>query len=84
MAITIKRTKNERGVALGSLKVGDTFLYDNRVGVMIDRNGLAFPLDLTTCRNFHRNHCGNTYTGELDNDVLVLPIDIEVTYKVVG
>lgn len=84
MAIKITRTKNERGVKLGSLNIGDTFLFDNRVGVMIDRNGHAFPLDLTTCRNFRRNHCGNTYTGELDSDVIVLPVEIEMTYKVVG
>lgn len=84
MAIKISRTKNERGVKLGSLNIGDTFLYDNRVGVMIDRNGHAFPLDLTTCRNFRRNVCGNVYTGELDNDVIVLPVEVEMTYKVVG
>lgn len=84
MAISIKRTKNERGVKLGSLHVGDTFLYDNRVGVMIDRNGHVSPLDLATCCLFRRNRCGNTYTGELDNDVIVLPIEIEMTYKVVG
>ncbi len=84
MAITIKRVKNERGVKLGSLNIGDTFLYDNRVGVMIDRNGYAFPLDLTTCHGFRRNHCANTYTGEMDNDVVVLPVEIEMTYKVVG
>ena len=84
MAIIIKRAKNERGVKLGSLRIGDTFLYDNRVGVMIDRNGHAFPLDLTTCTSFRRNHCGNTYTGELDNDVTVLPVEVEMTYKVMG
>lgn len=84
MSITIKREKNNRGVKLGSLNIGDTFIYDNRVGVMIDRNGHAFPLDLTTCRNFRRNHCGNTYTGELDNDVVVLPVEVEMTFKVVG
>lgn len=84
MAITIKRMKNERGVKLGSLRIGDTFLYDNRVGVMIDINGIGFPIDLTACRVFRRNHCGNTYTGELDNDVLVVPVDVELTYKVVG
>lgn len=84
MAITIKRGKDERGVKLGSLEVGDTFLYDNRVGVIVERNGHSFALDLTTCRNFRRTHRGNTYTGELDNDVLVLPIEVEMTYKVVG
>lgn len=84
MAISIKRVKNERGVNLGSLNVGDTFLYDNRVGVMVNHNGYTFPLDLTTCNNFRRNLCNNTYTGELDDDVIVLPIEIEMTYKVVG
>lgn len=84
MAIEIKRVKNDRGVKLGSLNIGDTFLYDNRVGVMIDRNGHAFPLDLTTCRSFRRNHCDNTYTGELDNDVIVLPVEVELSYRVVG
>lgn len=84
MAINIKRVKNERGVALYTLKVGDTFLYDNRVGVIASRKGHDFPLDLTTCHNFRRNHCGNTYTGELDNDVIVLPVEVEMTYKVMG
>lgn len=84
MAIKISRAKNERGVELGSLRIGDTFLYDNRVGVMVDRNGHAFPLDLTTCHNFRRNVCGNVYTGELDPETIVLPVDVEMTYKVVG
>lgn len=84
MAITIKRMKNERGVKLGSLNIGDTFLYDNRVGLMVERNGHAFPIDLTTCHNFRCNHCGNTYTGELDDNVIVLPVEVEMTYKVVG
>jgi len=89
MAITIKREKNERGVKLSSLKVGDTFLYDNRVGVMVERNGHAFPIDMTTCGNFrvidprywrnaeHRN-------GELPPEAIVLPISVELSYKVVG
>lgn len=84
MAITIKRVKNERGVELGSLLVGDTFLYDNRVGVMVERNGHPFPLDLTTCTTFHRNHSGNLYTGDLNDDIIVLPVEVEMTYKVVG
>lgn len=84
MAISIKRVKNERGVKLGSLRIGDTFLYDNRVGVMIACDGYMVPLDLTACIKFRRNHCGDTYTGELDNDVIVLPVEVEMTYKVVG
>lgn len=83
MAIVFKREKNERGVKLGSLKVGDTFLYDNRVGVMVERNGHAFALDLTTCGNFRYNNV-RQYSSELEPDEIVVPITIEMHYKVVG
>ena len=83
MAIVFKREKNERGVKLGSLKVGDTFLYDNRVGVMVERNGHAFALDLTTCGNFKYNNV-RQHSSELSVDEIVLPITIEMHYKVVG
>lgn len=81
MAITINRVKNERGVKLGTLDVGDTFLYDNRIGVIVGRNGHCFPLDLTTCGDFRRS---TRSSGELSIDDVVLPIDIEISYKVVG
>jgi len=88
MAITIKREKNNRGIKLSSLKVGDTFLYDNRVGVVVERNGHQFYLDLTTCHNFRKSNDlrWDTYykNNELDPDTLVLPVEIELTYKVVG
>lgn len=87
MAITIKRTKNERGVKLDSLKVGDTFLYDNRIGVMIERNGHAFPIDLTTCGNFRKSslyESKRVYGAELSGSEIVLPVEVEMTYKVVG
>ena len=83
MAINIKRVKNERGVALHTLKVGDTFLCDNRVGVIADRNGLCFPLDLTTCSNFRHRH-GDFCTEELSGSEIVLPVEVEMTYKVMG
>jgi len=81
MGISIRREKNERGVKVGSLKVGDTFLYDNRVGVVVERNGHVFFLDLSTCGNF-RN--GNRFSGELKPEDTVLPIEVKMTYKVVG
>lgn len=88
MAIVFKREKNEHGVKLGSLKVGDTFLYDNRVGVMVERNGHAFALDLTTCGNFRATRSygkWDTFKGpELGTDAIVVPITIEMTYEVVG
>lgn len=83
MGITIKRAKNERGVKLGCLNVGDAFLYDNRVGVMVDRNGHTFPLDLLTCGEMH--HRGSyPYGPTLEPEAIVLPITVELTYKVVG
>ena len=88
MAIEIKRVKNERGVKLGSLKLGDTFLYDNRVGVMVERNGHAFALDLTTCGNFKATRSYGKWDAykapELDPETIVLPVEVEMTYKVVG
>lgn len=88
MAITIKREKNNRGVPLRGLQVGATFLYDNRVGVVVERNGHQFYLDLTTCHNFRKNDDlrWDTYykNNELDPETIVLPIEVELTYKVVG
>ena len=89
MAITISREKNERGVKLCTLKVGDTFLYDNRIGVIVERNGHVFPLDLTTCGNFRvidpTFRSSVSYKNqELPFTAIVLPISIEMTYKVVG
>lgn len=88
MAIKISREKNERGVTLGSLKVGDTFFYDNRVGVMVERNGHAFALDLTTCANFRATRSygkwDNFEAPELTPETIVLPVSVELTYKVVG
>lgn len=84
MAITIKRVKNERGVTLGSLKHGDTFLYDNRVGLVVDRNGHQFFLDLTTASNFRKNIQRYSQGTELAANDVVLPVEVEMTYKVVG
>ena len=87
MAIIITREKNDRGVKLGSLKVGNTFLYDNRVGVMVERNGHAFPIDMTTCSNFRyrtKLNGGHRYDGELQPDTIVLPISVELSYKVMS
>ena len=35
-----------RTVALGSLKLGDTFLFDSRIGMIASRNGHEFPMEL--------------------------------------
>lgn len=89
MAITIKRVKNERGVALHTLKVGDTFLYDNRVGVIASRNGHDFPIELATFREFTKSHpkrewLPHNQSAMLKGSEIVLPVEVEMTYKVVG
>ena len=83
MAITIKREKNERGVKLSSLQVGDTFLHDNRVGVVACHCGNIFPMDLTTCEEMYE-HGTYPFTKRLAPDQIVLPVEIELRYKVVG
>lgn len=85
--LAIGRVKNDRGVKLCSLGIGDTFLYDNRVGIIVEHNGHRFPLDLTTCLNFRKSFViGNKrqYTEELSGSEIVLPVEAELTYKVVG
>lgn len=85
MAISIKRVKNERGVPLHTLKVGDTFLYDNRVGVVASRNGHDFPMEFATCSNFRKTFgAARQYGEELSGSETVLPVAVEMTYKVVG
>ena len=85
--LTIGRVKNDRGVKLCSLDIGDTFLYDNRVGIIVSHEGNRFPLDLTTCIEFRKSFViGNKkqYTEQLSGSEIVLPIEAELTYKVVG
>lgn len=82
MGIKVNRTKHNRGVVLSTLITGDTFIFDNRIGVIVQRNGHTFPLDLTTCCQFTKM---GTFNGtEISPDEIVVPIEIELNYKVVG
>ena len=47
----IKRVKNDKTVRLCDLCVGDTFLYQNKTCMVVDRNGHSFIIDLLTGRN---------------------------------
>lgn len=47
----IKRVKNDKAVRLSDVYVGDTFLYQNKVCMVVDRNGHNFVIDLNTSRN---------------------------------
>lgn len=83
MGITIKRVKNERGVRLGSLNIGDTFLHRNRVGIIVCHAGNKFPLDLSTGNEMYYEG-SFPFVKSMDLDDLVLPIEVELTYKVVS
>ena len=47
----IKRVKNDKSVSLFDLCVGDTILYQNKVCMVVDRNGHSYIVDLNTGRN---------------------------------
>ena len=89
MAITINREKNNRGVPLSTLNVGDTFMYDNRIGVIASRNGHPFPMEFSTCREFSKRRPPREWIPQSTIEMLsltetVLPVEVELAYKVVG
>ena len=47
----IKRVKNDKAVRLSDVYVGDTFLYQNKVCMVVNRNGHDFIVDLNTGRD---------------------------------
>jgi hypothetical protein len=47
----IKRVKNDKAIHLCDVCVGDTFLYQNKVCMVVDRNGHSFIADPNTGRN---------------------------------
>lgn len=47
----IKRVKNDKAVHLSDVCVGDTFLYQNKVCMVVSRNGHDFIVDLNTSCN---------------------------------
>jgi hypothetical protein len=81
--------KENKTVPLGSLKVGDTFIYDNRIGMMVSRNGHCFPLDLTTGTEFWILRPPREWIPD-DNKPTILPscpvakVNCEVRYTIVN
>lgn len=90
MAIKIFETRPpRRTVPLNALAIGDTFLYDDRIGVVVARNGHKFYLDLTTCTNFRHKIIRPLssmvdYGAEIDGNAHVIPVQVNLTYQVVG
>jgi len=78
-----------RTVRLDTLKVGDTFMYDDRIGMMASRNGHDFPFDLTTGTEFYHEPPGRPWIPHnrpamLDPSALVVLVDAELIYKIRG
>lgn len=47
----IKRVKNDKAIHLSDVYVGDTFLYQNKVCMVVDRNGHSFVVNLDSGRS---------------------------------
>lgn len=76
-------------VRLDTLKVGDTFMYNNRIGMLASRNGHDFPLDLATGTEFYhkqpeRPRMPHNRPAMLDPSALVIRVDAELIYKIRG
>ena len=76
-----------RTVPLGSLKLGDTFLFDSRIGMVTSRNGHHFPLDLATGKEFYamspaREWIPHSTPAMLAPDAEVVRVDCELIFKI--
>lgn len=78
-----------RTVTLDSLKLGDCFLFDNRIGMVASRNGHDFPLDLATGREFYaappaREWIPHDRPAMLAPSAEVVRINAELVYKILN
>lgn len=76
-----------RVVQLGSLKAGDTFMFDSKIGMIASRNGHDFPLELATGHEFWMERPMCPWTG-FDNpatlrpDTEVIPVNCELRCQI--
>ena len=68
----IKRVENNKALTIENFSIGDTFLFDNKVCMLVDRNGHPFPIDLETGKNI-----------TIKKTTKLVKISCEVEYKVV-
>lgn len=76
-----------RTVPLGSLKLGDTFLFDSRIGMIASRNGHDFPMELETGHEFWienpaRPWIPHNTPAMLGPDAEVVRVDCELIFKI--
>lgn len=74
-------------VPLCSLKLGDTFMFDSRIGIIASRNGHDFPLELATGHEFWieqptRPWMGFDTPAMLRPDTEVVPVSCELRYQI--
>ena len=79
--------RQARTVALNDLKLGDCFLFDNRIGMIASRNGHDFPLDLSTGKEFYavppaREWIPHNRPAMLAPSAEVIKISAELVYKI--
>lgn len=72
MKMKITKVKNDKTLNLVDLFCGDTFLYQNKVCMVVDRNGHSFCIDVSTGRNIN-----------VPNHADLVEIECELIYKVV-
>lgn len=79
--------RQARTVTLNDLKLGDCFLFDNRIGMIASRNGHDFPLDLSTGKEFYavppaREWIPHDRPAMLAPSAEVVKISAELVYKI--
>lgn len=77
-----------RTFELNSLKVGDCFMYNERIGMVASRNGHDFPLDLKTGAEFYENPPARDWIPHntpamLSPSAQVVKLDAELLYKII-
>lgn len=78
--------KKIREVPLSSLELGDTFIFDSRIGMVASRNGHKFPLDLVFGREFclpfeGREWIPRSTLAMLPPSTMVTPVECELQYR---
>lgn len=79
--------RQARTVTLNDLKLGDCFLFDNRIGMVASRNGHDFPLDLSTGKEFYavppaREWIPHDRPAMIAPSTEVVKISAELVYKI--
>lgn len=82
--MAIKFNSNAHAVHLDDLNINDTFIYDNRIGLVVEVQVLnmdfdewepqRFWIDLSTGKDFMRDEY-----AQMDGGELVTPIDLSVS-----